>query len=402
MNNAEISVIVPIYNMAQYLDKCIKSIMRQTYKRLQIILVDDGSTDNTSDLCDLYAEQDRRIKVIHKKNGGLVSARKAGMAAAHGAYVGFVDGDDWIEPRMYEHLLKFAVKYDAEMVLGGHIEDVDGQTVHKINRLSTGIYDQEDVQRKIHPYMLCAGDFSGMGVQPYLWNKLVRRELAYEHIMAVDDRIRVGEDVAAVMSMFLKADKVVITDDCDYHYCIRRTSMMQRCGSMEKEWEGLCILHKFLGTVFSRYASAQIRLGYQLNHYTIGNMLTRAYGKLARRAGEDVLWPFGCRLGDNQKYIVYSAGNFGRQVHAYLQSYYPESVTLWVDRNYQSYQSLGLPVCSVEDAVRENQTNILIAVLDLHLAGTIREDLLQLGMCRERIYCISITEDQVEGIIGSI
>ena len=396
-----ISLIVPVYNIRAYLDRCISSILSQTYKEFELILVDDGSTDGSSELCDSYVRQDGRITVIHKENGGLVSARKAGVAAAQGEYIGFVDGDDWLEPRMYEHMVGSSMRYGADMVLGGCIEDADGQVVHKTNFLKAGTYILKKLRKDIYPYMLCAEDFSGMGVQPYLWNKLVRRGVAYASIMAVDDRIRVGEDVAAVMSMLLQADQVVITDYCDYHYCVRKTSMMWDNGNEEREWAELCILHKFLYSTFSVYLSPQFRLKRQLSHYTIGNMLTRAYGKLASKDGTGILWPFGYHI-DNNKCIVYSAGNFGRAVYGYLQKHCQEKCVLWVDQKYQMYQSLGMPVCSVEDVLREKQADILIAVLNLKTAEIIQENLLHLGISDERIYCINITEEEVKEILSSI
>ena len=114
-NNPKISVIVPVYKVEKYLDRCVESIVNQTYKNLEIILVDDGSPDNCPVMCDEWAEKDERIRVIHKENGGLADARNAGMNIATGDYIGFVDSDDWIEPNMYEVLLKNALKYDADI-----------------------------------------------------------------------------------------------------------------------------------------------------------------------------------------------------------------------------------------------------------------------------------------------
>ena len=99
-----ISVIVPVYNVEQYLDRCVCSILNQTYQNLEIILVDDGATDSSGRMCDEYAKRDERIKVVHKQNGGLSDARNAGLAAATGEYIGYVDSDDWIEPDMYEKM----------------------------------------------------------------------------------------------------------------------------------------------------------------------------------------------------------------------------------------------------------------------------------------------------------
>ena len=115
MNKPKVSIVVPIYNVEKYLDRCIQSLLAQTLKEIEIILVDDGSDDGCAQICDQYAERDSRIKVVHKKNGGLDSARKAGIAIASGKYVGYVDGDDWIEPFMYERMVELAEKYGANV-----------------------------------------------------------------------------------------------------------------------------------------------------------------------------------------------------------------------------------------------------------------------------------------------
>ena len=108
-----ISVIVPVYNMEQYLERCINSIKKQSYSNLEIILVDDGSTDHSADMCDTYAQEDQRIKVIHKVNGGLSEARNAGLAIATGTYIGYVDSDDWIEPQI-SYIILSGVNYLPE------------------------------------------------------------------------------------------------------------------------------------------------------------------------------------------------------------------------------------------------------------------------------------------------
>lgn len=114
-----ISVIVPIYKVEQYLNRCVQSIVDQTYKNLEIILVDDGSPDNSPAMCDAWAEKDDRVQVVHKKNGGVSSARNAGLDAANGAYIGFVDGDDYIEPDMYAQLLQAIQKDSSDMAVCG-------------------------------------------------------------------------------------------------------------------------------------------------------------------------------------------------------------------------------------------------------------------------------------------
>lgn len=384
----KISIIVAVYNIELYIGRCIDSILEQTYSQFEVILVDDGSTDGSSAICDFYKQRDDRIKVIHKANGGLVSARKAGLTAAQGEYVGFIDGDDWIEPKMYEHMVRLVQEHQADMVMGGSVEDVDGQTVNKINRIKAGVYNKERLCKEVYPYMLCTDIFFSMGIQPYIWNKLMRRELAQEFVSTVDDRIRVGEDVAVIMPMLLRADKVVISDKCRYHYCIRRTSMMWQKEEEEREWEELCILHKFLRKAFSIY-QGKYQLESQLDYYEVMNMLTRTYGRIAQREIDGNLWPFNYKIGTG-KCIVYGAGNFGRAVYSYLQRLYPGKVCMWVDSNFYRYQLMELPVDRVEEIIEKQEMDILIAVLDSDLIGLIKKNLMELGIGEKWIYSIEV------------
>ena len=116
MDNSLVSIIIPIYNVEQYLDRCIKSVINQTYKNIEIILVDDGSTDKCPEICDQYAQKDNRIVVIHKENGGLSSARNAGMKVLKGEYMLFADSDDWIKENTVEELLQIAIEHDVDFV----------------------------------------------------------------------------------------------------------------------------------------------------------------------------------------------------------------------------------------------------------------------------------------------
>ena len=123
-----ISVIVPVYNVENYLDKCIESIVNQTYKNLEIILVDDGSLDSSSKICDEWAVKDNRIKVIHKTNGGVSSARNEGLKNANGDFIAFVDSDDWLELNMYEKLISKQKETNTDIVFSGYNMIIDGKT----------------------------------------------------------------------------------------------------------------------------------------------------------------------------------------------------------------------------------------------------------------------------------
>ena len=174
-----ISVVVPIYNIENYIRKCIESIQNQTYKKIEIILVDDGSTDLSGKICDEYALNDSRIKVIHKKNGGLVSARKVGIENAEGMYATYVDGDDWIESDMYEKLLNQIV--DADIIISGKIRDYGDHSVYERNKIPEGIYNADDLKNIIYATMMYTGRFYERGISPQIYQNLYVKEILLKH-----------------------------------------------------------------------------------------------------------------------------------------------------------------------------------------------------------------------------
>lgn len=150
MSNPLITVIVPVYKVEPYLDHCIQSIVEQTYQNLEIILVDDGSPDNCPSMCDAWAKNDSRIKVIHKENGGLSDARNAGMAIASGELIGFVDSDDWISPQMYQNLYDEMIRTDSDIAACG-VQMVweDGTPSRMLTKSGCCILNTEDAMRAI-------------------------------------------------------------------------------------------------------------------------------------------------------------------------------------------------------------------------------------------------------------
>ena len=126
-NTPLLSVIIPVYNVEDYVARCVDSVLNQTYGNLEVILVDDGAKDSSGDICDTLALKDSRVRVIHKENGGLSSARNVGLDMATGEYITFVDSDDWLEADGYEHLMELMERYQVKLVCGGNY-DVDGQT----------------------------------------------------------------------------------------------------------------------------------------------------------------------------------------------------------------------------------------------------------------------------------
>jgi len=211
----KISVIVPVYNVELYLEKCIESICNQTYKNLQIILVDDGSTDSSGNICDLYGKKDNRITVIHKTNGGLSDARNAGLDIADGEYIGFVDSDDYIAPEMFEHLLNLSKINNGDIVICDKVEFNENETICVNNKL-----EQITVLDRNLAIAQLANDTT---IRSHVWNKL------YKHNLFDGIRFDVGkayEDVYIMHRLFLKTQKIVITNQVFYYYLQRSNSIL--------------------------------------------------------------------------------------------------------------------------------------------------------------------------------
>lgn len=214
-DNLLISVVVPIYKVERFLPKCVESILNQTYKNLEVILVDDGSPDNCPALCDSFAEQDSRIKVIHKKNGGMSDARNAGIEVATGDYVGFVDSDDYIDENMYEAMLTEALSNDAQIV------ECDSYAVYKDDK--TEVYKSCDYKLYTNNRDIIYDYIEGNGIQTVVWNKLYRKEIIG------DVRFEFGkyhEDEIFTYQILAKATRLVHINKLYYYYVQRQGSVM--------------------------------------------------------------------------------------------------------------------------------------------------------------------------------
>lgn len=189
-----ISIIVPVYKAEKYLSRCMQSLLNQTMSDIEIILVDDGSPDNCPALCDAFASQDMRVKVVHKRNGGLSSARNAGMEAASGIYIGFVDSDDDVEPDMYEKMLQKAEQYKVDFVMADYRRfETDGTCYLKTLDIDSGYYDWEKIRRNIFPNLIMR-ECIDYGPLLSVWHCLYRFDFLKENGLQFDEQVRWSED----------------------------------------------------------------------------------------------------------------------------------------------------------------------------------------------------------------
>ena len=233
------SIIVPIYKVEKYLRKCVESILSQTFRDIEVILVDDGSPDSCPRICNEYERRDSRVKVIHKKNGGLINARKSGLEAASGEYIGFVDGDDWIEPDMYALFAEAIEKHSPDMVLSDFYYDYGDKLINSEQLFEQEFYDKQALKDKLYPKMLFSGTYYKFGVNPCCWSKVYKKELLEKNLPQVDGRIKMGEDAAFTYPCLLDAQRVAAIKTPQYHYIINPDSMTK---SYDKDLKDIIFL----------------------------------------------------------------------------------------------------------------------------------------------------------------
>ena len=221
-----ISIVVPVYRVEELLPRCIESLLMQTYRNIEIVLIDDGSPDRCGEICDQYAQKDPRIRVIHQQNRGVAGARNAGLDAATGEYIGFVDSDDWVEPRHCEALYQSLIENQAQISICGHriYHGPDWVEIRSFPEIR-GIIPKE----KALEYLLRITMFEG-----YLWNKLFTRAIL-EHAkdgdpLRFDPQVHIAEDLLFVCQYMIHIEAIAYTPDVLYNYVEREGSALKSYG----------------------------------------------------------------------------------------------------------------------------------------------------------------------------
>lgn len=231
-NEQPVSVILPIYNVEKYLERCIKSIAAQTYTNLEILLIDDGSTDLSADICDMWAEKDKRVIAIHKKNEGLGMARNTGIDNATGRYVFFVDSDDYVAPDMIEKVVKLAEKTNSDVVCYGSfsVRADGGIRSVSVPQTKKALYAGNEIREDFLADLI--GPDSVTGEKTYLtmsaWATMVSRQFIEENNWRfVSEREYISEDVYSLLNLYKFARRVAVLPEALYYYCENSGSLTQ-------------------------------------------------------------------------------------------------------------------------------------------------------------------------------
>lgn len=222
-----ISVIVPVYNVEKYLKDCVESILNQTYTDFELILVNDGSTDLSGQMCDDYAQKSDKVIVIHKSNGGQNSAIKSGLQKARGEYIAFVDSDDWLEPNALEKFYDIVKTSNVDLVVGNAFRNDQASDI-LTHKLDAGIYDKEQIRQHIFPNLMVRMTSNNVSVLPARWGKLFKKDLLMQVVHYCDDEISRGEEKLLTYPYIIKCETIAFTNERTYHYRYNAESVSHR------------------------------------------------------------------------------------------------------------------------------------------------------------------------------
>ncbi len=387
-----ISVIVPVYNPGEYLYECLDSILKQTYKNIEVIIVDDGSTDFSGKICDQYAQADERIKVFHQENHGLVASRKKALSYCRGEYIGFVDSDDWIEETMYEELIRLLRSNDlTDIICFGSNHVREGKTGAYLNLIKEGEYTGENLCT-LYKSMMFDDKRNAPGIFQSACCKLFRKSLLEKILVGMDDRLTYGEDAAIVYSCCLKAGKIVITNYKFYNYRANDNSMSR--GKNVKIFEKTNLFYEYMMDVFSKYPQ-EWDLARQLKCYILYFIqigLSRVFGIECKKVYQ---LPFDM-IRNGEKIVLYGAGDVGTAYYQQLKNQKMYEIVRWVDLKCAGKMIQGRiidPVDVIKDVVFDT---IIIAVKKENVMVEIKKQLEDMGIDSEKVVWTEPIEKELQ------
>ena len=369
-----ITVIVPVYNKCKYLSLCIESILSQTVNDYNVILVDDGSTDGSSEICDMYEKKDDRILVIHKENEGLVKARETGVINAKTPYVVFVDSDDWVDDDFISCFMSELHKDNClDLVAGNMTFEKTSGPIEVKGSIRPGVYSLNDIKGFL-PKMMYSSEEGNWGIIGSACGKAFLREKLIEHQRSVDRRITYGEDDALVYPYIAGCSRIVILDRISYHYRIHNDSMALSYDG--DSYERIRVFKECIEDQFKK-------MGLWEQQKDGVNQLVMMFlvQLLKKDFGVDIGYQFPFDLIKPQSSIIlYGAGVIGKSYYNSLKSTYYVKNVYWVDKDFERIGKEGYNVSS-PDIIRDVEYDmILVAIEGRELSLIIKDELIRMGV----------------------
>lgn len=393
MSQKLVSVVVPVYNVEEYLPDCLDSILAQTYTKLQIILVDDGSKDGSGEICDSYAEKDERICVLHQENQGAASARKNGVKMAEGEYLCFVDADDAVSPEAVQFLVGEIGQCDV-ITSGCIYKRLNGEETIRVDALPEGIYNTpEEMDVFFENLMILKGSFKD-GILPFVWGKLYRTGIMKEVIEISDSSLFYDEDRVLMLHYMLKCNSVCVTHKTYYEYRLR---MQSAVNSIHPNMlRNLNVLYQSLEKAFSVHPKKE-DLMRQLQMFLVSRLhnIPKWMGFCPEARMVRYLYQPQMDMR-GKKIVLYGAGAVGKDYYVQLRATPQSELVLWVDKKWKEYQGSRYEIASPERVEKTEFDFLLIAVKKPKVAEEIRKEWIGKGISEEKILWIAPIELELQ------
>lgn len=382
MNSILLSVIVPVFNNEKYLRQCLETIINQSYKYLEIILVDDGSTDGSGTICDDYAKIDTRVQVYHKENQGLIATRKFGVEKSTGEMITFVDSDDWIDLKMYSEMISKTETEFPDIISSGIIYE-SAITDIEMDIPEDGYYRKNEILDKIIPFMMFDKKFGRRGITSSVCTKIFSKTLLEKYLYGIDNAINYGEDAVITYVAFAIAQSVKVIKQSWYHYRVHSNSMTHIYN--EKSFEKIFLLKDELEKKFKKIGIYQI-MSKQVEQYVYRylDLIFKEVYKMNLKLLE-YLFPFESVPKDS-KIIIYGAGLVGRSYQNCLKNCEYAEVVLWVDKDFYEYNRCGYwEIENPSNIIHVDYDYIVIAIEKEEIALQVRNYLIEQKVLEEKI-----------------
>lgn len=378
-----ISAIVPVYNTYEYVNKCLHSVCIQSSNEIQVVIVDDGSSDGGEKICDTYAKRYENVCVIHKNNQGLVAARKKGVEIAKGEYITFIDSDDWIDDDWLIKAKNYIKDFSVDIILFDCIKEYRNKSIRWRNCIKPGLYNGNELKKIKENSIFFCDEFVPWSVLPHLWNKLIRKDLIKKYIDNVSDNITFGEDATCFYPCLWNSNQILVLDEAPYHYLQREESMSNHFTTIDTQ------VIQEIKTALSKSAYMNIRIREQIFLYENYLYLLRNYAHLEKYGM--TLYPFD-QIKKNDKIIIYGAGGFGKSLFDYINKTECVRLQAIVDRLGEECSTEEYQVVGGESIYHLDFDYIVIAILNEKIAKAIAADLIEKGIERNKVLYITREE----------
>lgn len=392
----KISVIVPVYNAEKYLRRCLDSVLNQTYKKLEIILVDDGSTDGSARIMEEYAKRDERVVLFRQiQNMGLTCARKTGVGLATGDYISYVDADDEISLIRCEELLP-QMEAGIEIIVTDVTQVYSQHSRQKMtNYFPEKTYNAEEINSEILTHIVDTEHFHKKNLRTYVWGSFFSCSLLKKCQLLVADEVVMGEDAVCFLWCLLYAQSLSIVSGATYYY-YKNTGSMCHISSFDDEnrkkvRKSHVAFEKFMQD-YQRKLPEGVRdiVGKQLRHTFYYLTMASDYRLLMEQRPQVTFFPFAVPV--TAKVVIYGAGSFGQQLFEFWSGRKEVKILAWCDRSFEKYIAAGLEVHPPERILEVNAEYVLMAIAQYDVARIAAEDLVAMGVAQKRIRYVEADE----------